>query len=572
MASPKLSEEQEKVRARDKAALKQALAEAEMRLPLPDLAARMGCVWTYQNAHSYETWVPWRENPSTSKRPSLSIFQKARGWFWKDFGRPSESGRAVDFLMRVQNLPFIDAAELYCKEAGVAWEKNRSNRKGPALKPLPVLAPSAPAPYHLPDKPVLNLAWHEGSDEELTTLSKSRNGISVESLRRASDLGWLKFGLRNKLPSWWLTDREGWMAESRRLDRQDYPEMPPRENFRGSPQTKSKAAHGTAGGKLWAIGANEIGQAPVICLVEGAPDFLAAHDLILKAGLQGEVAPVAVLGAACRWDPAFAKASGLEDCFKGKTLLFLQQNDVAGQSFVEAWAHDLKEICPQQHIVPLSKVFARGGVNDESFNDVNDLYKLPAPVAPKLLFIRALQLAQGIVAPVTLNSTQPPPVPVRQPADSHEYIPEMVAPRDESYSPEGEFLERPPEEMEEEEIWASRPPDYVDEPRVAASVPLDPAPHGSAKLERCVELNSSLLAVFRCGEKPPMHLLMPMPTNPKEANELAILLRASPTQIALDHWQGKEGLNAVLRLPGNEPVNLVVHQHEKEPFLRAFRT
>ena len=58
------------------------------------------------------------------KEPSMSI--KPDGQFFKCFGC-GESGNVINFVMKMENLPFVDAVELLCKNCGMELPSNEDN-------------------------------------------------------------------------------------------------------------------------------------------------------------------------------------------------------------------------------------------------------------------------------------------------------------------------------------------------------------------------------------------------------------------------------------------------------------
>ena len=68
----------------------------------------------------------------------------------------------------------------------------------------------------------------------------------------------------------------------------------------GKPWQSKRKAHCTGTGKNWPLGILEAHKHDTIVLVEGAPDFLAAHHFASLENKLGSLGIVAILGAANR--------------------------------------------------------------------------------------------------------------------------------------------------------------------------------------------------------------------------------------------------------------------------------
>ena len=86
--------------------------------------------------------------------------------------------------------------------------------------------------------------------------------------------------------AWIVTDSRRKIAQARRLDGQTWT------------QIGDKKAWTLPGSDAWPIGLREAAPFPLIALVEGGPDLLVAFHLVWCTGVQSQVAPVAILGAA----------------------------------------------------------------------------------------------------------------------------------------------------------------------------------------------------------------------------------------------------------------------------------
>ena len=87
--------------------------------------------------------------------------------------------------------------------------------------------------------------------------------------------------------------------------------------------------------KNWPLGILEAVDCPGIALVEGMPDLLAMHQFIVEEGMDGKVAPVAMLTSSC--DIA-ADALAL---LAGKSVRIFPHADLPGIDAAERWQQQL---------------------------------------------------------------------------------------------------------------------------------------------------------------------------------------------------------------------------------------
>lgn len=169
-------------------------------------------------------------------------------------------------------------------------------------------------------KPVRD-GFGPGTDAQLQRLADLR-GISIAGLRWAQTRGVLVFGFFAGLPVFGVTDSSGSVLEVRRLDGTTFPAIG------NLSERKSHAVRGSS--KRHPVGIDEARECSHIIVVEGVPDFLTAHDLILRAQCNGTIqatstcAPVAMLSGNVAIDDAALPM------FKGKFVRIFYHNDANG--------------------------------------------------------------------------------------------------------------------------------------------------------------------------------------------------------------------------------------------------
>jgi len=246
---------------------------------------------------------------------SWGIYESRGRWLFKDFGT-GEWGDEIALLAHLHQLDqqrdFVKLLGLYERVANLTGD----------LAELPVILPEAS--NLKPDTSFLTT----GGDDQISKLSSLRK-ISEEGLRYASDRGVLKFGQWLGHEVFAVLDQSGVLAEVRRLDGQYFP---------GSDKFPSHKSHTLKHSrKHWPLGILEALDCAGIGLVEGMPDFLAFHQFAVEEGLNGKVAPVAMLTSSC--DIATDALSQ----FNGKSIRIFPHADEPGNDAAERWQKQLME-------------------------------------------------------------------------------------------------------------------------------------------------------------------------------------------------------------------------------------
>lgn len=281
------------------------LEELRTRCPLPVLMHRMGLA-KHAKASSCSPFRP-------DKNASWGIFQRDDRWFWKDHGT-AESGDEIDFIIRARRSKpphaFGDAIGY--------WEAQAEK------KPTGILSLELPPPE--PQQKPDASRFLPGSDHQLGRLAKLRN-IDTRGILAAHLAGQLVFGNFIGHEVFGVRDSSGYMLEIRRLDGLPFPAV-------GSlAERKSHALKGSR--KNWPVGIADIGDKPMVLMVEGLPDFLAAFEIVVREDALSRVAPVAMLSAASSIAPDALPL------FKGRHVRIVPHADQAGRAAGVRWKRQL---------------------------------------------------------------------------------------------------------------------------------------------------------------------------------------------------------------------------------------
>ena len=201
-----------------------------------------------------------------------------------------------------------------------------------------------------------------GTEEQLAVLGRSRP-YGLAGLRWANERGVLVFGAWHGFACYGVTDHSRRVLELRRVDGQLFPAVA----GTGLGERKSHALKGSQ--KRWPLGLPEASAAPAIALVEGVPDFIEAHEVILweQATRLGselvQCAPVAMLSASPRiHEEALPR-------FAGKRVRVFAHSEKAGLGGALRWRRQLREAgAASVDIFDFSPYLRRDG------RPVNDLY------------------------------------------------------------------------------------------------------------------------------------------------------------------------------------------------------
>lgn len=273
--------------------------------PLPVLMHSMGLA-KYAKASCPSPFRP-------DKKASWGIYQRDGRWFWKDHGT-AESGDEIDFISRARKLKtahaFGDAIDYW---------NGQADKKPPGISSLgPPLAETKQKPdasRYLP-----------GSDHQLGRLAKLRD-IDARGILSAHLAGQLVFGTFIGHEVFGVTDSSGNALEIRRLDGHPFPA------HGALAERKSHAVKGSR--KNWPVGIADIGDKPMVLMVEGLPDFLAAFEIVVREDALSRVAPVAMLSAGSSIAPDALPL------FEGRHIRIVPHADSSGRAAGVRWKQQL---------------------------------------------------------------------------------------------------------------------------------------------------------------------------------------------------------------------------------------
>ena len=288
------------------------VAVLKEKCPLPDLLRRVGLGKFAKSSCP----SPFRSDSS----PSWGIFQRDGHWYFKDFAT-DERGDEISVLAR--HLKLDERKDF---KAIIEQYQEIVSRDSTSPTALPDYVQPPQASETAVEKPNSSL-FSPGTAEQLTRLSASR-GISMEGLQWAQDRGVLVFGRWHGGEVYGVKDSSGRVMEIRKLDGSMF------QAVGVFAERKSHAIKGSQ--KRWPVGVQEAAECPMIVLVEGIPDFLAAHQVVIEEGCQGVVAPVAMLCA------SVSIAAQALPMFKGKHVRLFPHADEAGVKAAKKWSEQLK--------------------------------------------------------------------------------------------------------------------------------------------------------------------------------------------------------------------------------------
>jgi hypothetical protein len=201
-----------------------------------------------------------------------------------------------------------------------------------------------------------------GTFEQWLALARLRHldGELAEPVRLAVMRGLVGFGHHFGHDCWLIGDKSGRNAQARRMDGRPFIQPD------GS-QIKSKTLPGYRAS--WPIGIPESDPYPVIMVVEGGPDLLAAHQFIIAENRTNDTAVVCITGAAMNPPPeAWAP-------LVGKRVRIYPHNDDPGRKAAARWHASLTAAGAVADAFNLDGLRTVEGL---AINDLNDLARVDA--------------------------------------------------------------------------------------------------------------------------------------------------------------------------------------------------
>jgi hypothetical protein len=164
--------------------------------------------------------------------------------------------------------------------------------------------------------------FHKPTPEK-SKLAELRN-VSLNAIDLCVNRGLLKFGSWKSHSAWFVADQTGRNAQARRLDGKLWDGI----SAKAWTLPKSEAS--------WPIGLEESLPYPIVLLVEGGPDLLAAAHFIWCESRECEATPVAMLGAGHR-----LKQEALI-ILAGKRVRIFSHADNSGMESTARWTNQLR--------------------------------------------------------------------------------------------------------------------------------------------------------------------------------------------------------------------------------------
>lgn len=313
--------------------------------------------------HYFPKWKPaksCRRPWGKDINPSFSVYDGSKKW--KDHAT-GEGGDAVDFLKRALGLSNSEACRKFIEIA-----ENVSSET-PKFR----LQPEAPDTVEdSEDKQAKRVNWPKfdiPSNDELLALARLRS-LPLEGPKSASDAGILRttYYDNKNLRSWAIVSGCGRNAQVRRLDGMHFEHCGQQLKAKTLPGSIAQIPVGRFSETRW----------PLVVVVEGGPDVLAAYAAIFRLGLLFKVSVCGILGAGIRI-PSCAMAS-----MANRRVRILQHNDSAGYKAANEWAKQLHGCGAKVDIWTPSVEGA----------DLNDVFKL-SPDACEQELGEAFDFAKG---------------------------------------------------------------------------------------------------------------------------------------------------------------------------------
>jgi len=271
---------------------------------------------------------------------------------WKDFGT-DDGGDVIDFVAKVEGLDKSAAAKrlIELHRGELASERNKHGA-----------APAAggfDAVDTREEKERKRMSWppfRPLTETERCQLAELRC-LEKAAIDFACARGCL-LAIDTNETAWVVSDERRTNAQARRLDGQPWRRLP------GEPKAWTLPGSEAA----WPVGLADAGPFDGILLVEGSPDLVAAHQLILEGRAMAIISPVAMLGASLRMTEATIER------FRDRRVIICPHVDANGHGLAAArkWAIQLRAVALSMSWIDLS------GLRRADGSPVKDLCDLMA--------------------------------------------------------------------------------------------------------------------------------------------------------------------------------------------------
>lgn len=281
-------------------------------------------------------------------KASFSVYENGRRW--TDFGT-NEHGDVIDFIAKFKGWNLKDAFSLFltiARQEGFMADSYLKISLPPAIPTKKIKTEVFEKQYW----PQLR----QGSVDDIRKLNQLRK-IGYDGIQLAIERGHLYFFNCHKTHKriWCVSDFSRYVRQDRMLDGSHI-------LLKRGELSKNR----TLGAASWPVGVNDIGDKTTVLLVEGMPDFVAAHQLICSENRQQNACVVGLLGR------SMAIPNMVIGHFKGKRIRIFPHADGVGGAGIEAannWWQQLRPVASKVDMIDYEEMQTMDG---RKVKDVND--------------------------------------------------------------------------------------------------------------------------------------------------------------------------------------------------------
>lgn len=228
-----------------------------------------------------------------------------------------------------------DASKRTCPKLEFAGTNRSPSATATARTVARNSAPAASSPPTIPaalDLRPFNLT--AGNDGERAMLAALRH-VSIAAVALMAKRGLLRFGTYRQRPAWFVLDTRQRFTVVRRMDGELW--RVHGEDRKSLVVTTDPKANGNG---VWPIGVMESRNYSCVALVEGGPDFLAAHEIIVREGREQDCAAVMMFSSS---PPIHADALPYFTRKRGRIFTHTDDNG-AGEKAATKWTAQLESV------------------------------------------------------------------------------------------------------------------------------------------------------------------------------------------------------------------------------------